>query len=330
MKYKNVHLKLGAKDWLYYFILMVIVGALSVVAVAFGSVDISNLSDADKYILYSIRIPRVLMCLVAGSTLAVCGCAYQAVFKNPLSDPYILGVSSGASLGASLAIVLSFDFWILGVTISSFLTALLTVYVIMKLSQVGNRMHTTTLLLAGISMNFLISAIISIIMFVNQEDMYKIYFWTMGSLSSVKYRDVLITTFFSSIGIVFIRLYAKRLNVLLLGDIQANSLGVNVEKTKRTILIISTLMTAAVVSCTGVIGFIGLVVPHIVRLIVGGDNRRIVPFSVLGGMIFMLSADIIARNIVAPSELPIGSITSLIGAPFFIYLLYNAKKKLHF
>lgn len=309
---------------------MVIVGALSVVAVAFGSVDISNLSDADKYILYSIRIPRVLMCLVAGSTLAVCGCAYQAVFKNPLSDPYILGVSSGASLGASLAIVLSFDFWILGVTISSFLTALLTVYVIMKLSQVGNRMHTTTLLLAGISMNFLISAIISIIMFVNQEDMYKIYFWTMGSLSSVKYRDVLITTFFSSIGIVFIRLYAKRLNVLLLGDIQANSLGVNVEKTKRTILIISTLMTAAVVSCTGVIGFIGLVVPHIVRLIVGGDNRRIVPFSVLGGMIFMLSADIIARNIVAPSELPIGSITSLIGAPFFIYLLYNAKKKLHF
>ncbi|MGP1514762.1 MAG: FecCD family ABC transporter permease [Bacteroidales bacterium] len=330
MKYKNVHLKLGAKDWLYYFILMVIVGALSVVAVAFGSVDISNLSDADKYILYSIRIPRVLMCLVAGSTLAVCGCAYQAVFKNPLSDPYILGVSSGASLGASLAIVLSFDFWILGVTISSFLTALLTVYVIMKLSQVGNRMHTTTLLLAGISMNFLISAIISIIMFVNQEDMYKIYFWTMGSLSSVKYRDVLITTFFSSIGIVFIRLYAKRLNLLLLGDIQANSLGVNVEKTKRTILIISTLMTAAVVSCTGVIGFIGLVVPHIVRLIVGGDNRRIVPFSVLGGMIFMLSADIIARNIVAPSELPIGSITSLIGAPFFIYLLYNAKKKLHF
>ncbi|MBR1774682.1 MAG: iron ABC transporter permease [Bacteroidales bacterium] len=319
-----------AKDFIYYIILALIIVGLCIIASFFGSVDISNMTDADKYILYHIRIPRTLMCMVAGSTLAVCGCAYQAVFKNPLSDPYILGVSSGASLGASLAIVFGLDFLIFGVTLISFLTALLTVFIIMKLSQVGNRMHTTTLLLAGISMNFLISAIISIIMFIDQEDMHKIYFWTMGSLSGIKYRDVLITFCFSLVGIVFIRLYAKRLNVLLLGDMQANSLGVNVEKTKRTILIISTLMTAAVVSCTGVIGFVGLVVPHIVRLIVGGDNRKIIPFSVFGGMIFMLLADIIARNAAAPSELPIGSITSLVGAPFFIYLLYNAKKKLHF
>lgn len=319
-----------AKDFIYYLILLAVVVCLCIVASVFGSVDISNMTDADKYILYQIRVPRVLMCLVAGSTLAVCGCAYQAVFKNPLSDPYILGVSSGASLGASVAIILGLDFLVLGVTLSSFLTALLTVFIIMKLSQVGNRMHTTTLLLAGISMNFLISAIISIIMFIDQEDMHKIYFWTMGSLSGIKYRDVLITALFSVVGITYIRLYAKRLNVLLLGDMQANSLGVSVEKTKRSVLIISTLMTAAVVSHTGVIGFVGLVVPHIVRLIVGGDNRRIIPFSIFGGMIFMLLADIIARNVVAPSELPIGSITSLVGAPFFIYLLYNAKKKLHF
>ena len=318
------------KDIVYCSVLAVAVICLAIAASVLGSVDISKMTEADKYILYQIRIPRTLMCMVAGSTLAVCGCAYQAVFKNPLSDPYILGVSSGASVGASLAIVFGLDFIVFGITLSSFLTALLTVFLIMKLSQIGSRMHTTTLLLAGISMNFLISAIISVIMFIDQEDMHKIYFWTMGSLSGIKYNDVIITALFSVTGIIFMQLYAKRLNVLLLGDMQANSLGVNVEKTKRTILTVSTLMTAAVVSHTGVIGFVGLVVPHIVRLIVGGDNRRIIPFSVLGGMIFMLLADIIARNVASPSELPIGSITSLVGAPFFIYLLYNAKRKLHF
>ena len=323
-------LSLHAKDLIYYILLIAVILLLSIVACAFGSVDILSLSETDKYILYNIRLPRVIMCLITGSTLSVCGCAYQAVFKNPLSDPYILGVSSGASLGAALAIVFGIDFLLLGVTLSAFITALLTVFVIMRLSRVGNRMHTTTLLLAGISMNFLISALISIIVFIDKEDMEKIYFWTMGSFSGINYKDILITFCVSLVGIVVISLYAKRLNILLMGDIQATSLGINVEKTKRTILIISTLMTAAVVSQTGVIGFVGLVVPHIVRLLVGSDNRRIIPFSLLGGMIFMLLADIIARNIAAPSELPIGCITSLIGAPFFIYLLYNAKKKLHF
>ncbi|MBP3254362.1 MAG: iron ABC transporter permease [Bacteroidales bacterium] len=319
-----------AKDYLYCTALAAIVVLLALAAAFFGSVDISHMTDSDKYILYNIRIPRVLMCMIAGSTLAVCGCAYQAIFRNPLSDPYILGVSSGASLGASLAIVFGLDMIVLGVTFIAFVTALLTVFIIMKLAQAGNRMHTTTLLLAGISMNFLISAVISIIMFVDQEDMHKIYFWTMGSLGGVKYSDVLITFCFSLAGISIIRIYAKRLNILLLGDLQASSLGIDVERTKKFILIVSTLMTAAVVSCTGVIGFVGLVVPHIVRLLVGGDNRRIIPYSIFGGMIFMLAADIAARNAAAPAELPIGSITSLVGAPFFIYLLYNAKKKLHF
>lgn len=318
------------KDFLYYILLAVVVLLLAFVGIRFGSVDISSMTDADKYILYSMRIPRVLMCIITGSTLAVCGCAYQAVFKNPLSDPYILGVSSGASLGAALAIILGLDSLLLGVTLPSFVVALLTVFVIMKLSQVGSRMHTTTLLLAGISMNFLISALISIIMFIDKEDMHKIYFWTMGSLSGVRYSDVITTFVFSFIGIAFVWIYAKRLNALLLGDMQATSLGIDVEKTKKSVLIVSTLMTAAVVSCTGVIGFVGLVVPHIVRLLVGADNRRIIPFSIFGGAIFMLCADILARNVITSSELPIGSVTSLVGAPFFIYLLYNAKKKLHF
>lgn len=318
------------KTFLSYMLLSVAIVLLCVVACSFGSVDISSLSSADKYILYQIRIPRVLMCVIAGACLSVCGASYQAVFRNPLADPYILGVSSGASLGASLAIVLGLDKLIIGVPIMAFVFALITVFLIMKLSKVGNRTHTTTLILAGVSFNFLFSAIISIIMFVDKEDMHKIYFWTMGSLSGVKYSDVITVGVFTILGLMVLLLFAKRMNTLLLGDMSAQSIGINVEKTRKTILITSTLMTSAVVSYCGVIGFIGLVVPHIVRLIVGADNRKIIPFSLFGGVIFMLSADIVARNIISPNELPIGTITSAVGSPFFIYLLYNAKRKLHF
>lgn len=315
----------------YFFIILTgIILVLCFFACIFGSVDISELTSADKYILYNIRLPRVLMCIVAGATLAVCGGAYQAVFKNPLSDPYILGVSSGASLGASFAIVLGLDALIIGVPLIAFVFALLTVALIMKLSRVGNRMHTTTLILAGISFNFLFSAIISLIMFIDREDMHKIYFWTMGSLSGIKYSDVIIVAFFTVFGYIMLRMLAKRMNALLLGDISAQSIGIDVEKTKKNILIVSTLMTSAVVSYCGVIGFVGLIVPHIIRLIVGGDNRKILPYSVFGGIIFMLLADILARTLASPNELPIGTITSIVGAPFFIYLLYNAKQKLHF
>lgn len=318
------------KSFLSYMLLSMAIVLLCTVACLFGSVDISSLSSADKYILYQIRIPRVLMCVIAGACLSVCGASYQAVFRNPLADPYILGVSSGASLGASLAIVLGWDKLIIGVPIMAFVFALITVFLIMKLSKVGNRTHTTTLILAGVSFNFLFSAIISIIMFVDREDMHKIYFWTMGSLSGVKYSDVITVGVFTLFGLMILLLFAKRMNALLLGDMSAQSIGINVEKTRKTILITSTLMTSAVVSYCGVIGFIGLVVPHIVRLIAGADNRKIIPLSLFGGVIFMLSADIVARNIISPNELPIGTITSAVGSPFFIYLLYNAKRKLHF
>lgn len=327
---KITNKKLNVKKTYFFIILTGIILVLCFFACIFGSVDISELTSADKYILYNIRLPRVLMCIVAGATLGVCGGAYQAVFKNPLSDPYILGVSSGASLGASFAIVLGLDALIIGVPLIAFVFALLTVALIMKLSRVGNRMHTTTLILAGISFNFLFSAIISLIMFIDREDMHKIYFWTMGSLSGIKYSDVIIVAFFTVFGYIMLRMLAKRMNALLLGDISAQSIGIDVEKTKKSILIVSTLMTSAVVSYCGVIGFVGLIVPHIIRLIVGGDNRKILPYSVFGGIIFMLLADILARTLASPNELPIGTITSIVGAPFFIYLLYNAKQKLHF
>lgn len=166
-------------------------------------------------------------------------------------------------------------------------------------------------------------------MVVNQDSMDKIIFWTMGSLSGSKFSDIAIVLPFVLIGIVIIRIYARELNALLTGNDTARSLGVNVERTKKLILFFSTLMIGVIVSYCGVIGFVGLIVPHIIRLLVGSDNRRIIPYSIFGGMIFMLVADIISRTAIAPSELPIGSITAVVGAPFFIYLLYNAKKKLN-
>lgn len=294
-----------------------------------GSVDIRSFDDNSLYIIKNIRLPRVIMCVLSGAGLSVCGAAYQAIFRNPLSDPYTLGISSGASLGAALAIVLGFDNFFFGVGGFAFLFALLTVWVIIRIASVGNRLHITTLLLAGISINFLMAALISILMVMNQDSMEKIIFWTMGSLSGSKFSDIWVVLTFVLLGSIIIRVYARELNALLTGNDSARSLGVNVEKTKKLILFFSTLMIGVIVSYCGVIGFVGLIVPHIVRLLVGSDNRKIIPYSIFGGMIFMLLADILSRTLIAPSELPIGSITAVVGAPFFIYLLYNAKKKLN-
>lgn len=324
------------KHYVYLSLLSLLVILLSLLGLAIGSVKVDILAyflnSADptsNYIITNIRLPRVIMCLLTGAGLAVCGSAYQAIFRNPLSDPYILGVSSGASLGASIAIVLGLETYFFGISGLAFGIALLTVWIIVRLASVGNRLHNTTLLLSGISINFLMAAIISLLMIMNKESMDKIIFWTMGSMSSVRYNDLWIVFAFVFIGVIVIRIFAKELNVLLTGNDTARSLGVDVEKTKKIILFFSTLMIAVIVSYCGVIGFIGLIVPHITRLLVGSDNRKIIPFSIFGGMIFTLLADIISRTLIPPGEIPLGAITSIVGAPFFIFLLYNAKKKLN-
>ncbi|MDD2488453.1 MAG: iron ABC transporter permease [Bacteroidales bacterium] len=317
------------KDIFWYFILTIVVFILMLLGLFLGSVDIVSFDENSLYIIKNLRLPRVIMCVLSGAGLAVCGAAYQAIFRNPLSDPYTLGISSGASLGAAIAIVLGFDVFFFSIGSFAFLFALLTVWIIIRIASVGNRLHITTLLLAGISINFLIAALISIIMVINQDSMDKIIFWTMGSMSGSKFSDIAIVLPFVVVGIIIIRIYARDLNALLTGTDSARSLGVNVERTKKLLLFFSTLMIGVIVSYCGVIGFVGLIVPHIIRLLVGADNRRIIPYSIFGGMIFMLLADIISRTMIAPSELPIGSITAIVGAPFFIYLLYNAKKKLN-
>lgn len=278
-------------------------------------------------VFLKIRLPRVVHAVLVGMALSVCGATYQSIFRNPLTDPYVLGISSGASLGAAVAIILGLQAYVWGIGGFALITALLVVWFIYKMAAIGNRMHTTTLLLTGVCVTFLATAVVSFLMVLNQDKMDSIIFWTMGSFASVAWVDVLVLLPVVVIGILVVLFYSKDLNILLMGSEVARSLGVEVEKVKKILILFTTLMVAFAVSTCGVIGFVGLIVPHAVRLLVGPDNRRVIPYSIVIGGLFMLLSDTIARTVLAPSELPVGVLTALAGAPVFIYLLYLNKKK---
>ena len=277
-------------------------------------------------IFWNLRMPRIVLSVLVGSTLSVCGAAYQSIFRNPLTDPYVLGISSGASLGAAVAILLGLEAYLWGIGACALATGLLTIVIIYRIASIGNRMHTTTLLLTGVCITFLISSIISFLMVLHQDKMDSIIFWTMGSFASTSWNDVMVVAPLVVIGLAVVLYFCRDLNLLLAGSETAKSLGVEVEKVKKVLLITTTLMVAFCVSTCGVIGFVGLVVPHCIRLVVGPDNRKIVPLSILVGGLFLLCCDTLARTVLIPNELPVGSLTSLIGAPLFIYLLYKNKK----
>lgn len=283
--------------------------------------------DGADVIFWNLRLPRIVLCVLIGAVLSVSGGTYQAVFRNPLTDPYVLGISSGASLGAAVAILLGLEGSFFGVGLLALATALLTVVLIYKIASLGNRMHTATLLLTGVCFTFLATAIVSFLMVINQDKMDRIIFWTMGSFASVSWTDVLIMLPVAVAGIAVVLYHSKDLNLLLVGSETAKSLGVEVEKVKKILLLATTLMVAFAVSACGVIGFVGLVVPHCIRLVAGSDNRLIIPYSTVVGGIFLLLCDTLARTVLMPSEIPVGSVTALVGAPMFIYLLYKSKKR---
>ena len=272
-------------------------------------------------VIWQLRLPRIVMSLLAGAALAVCGCVFQSIFRNPICDPYILGISSGASLGAAVAIILGWDAFLFGITVPALLTAVLTLLLIMGVARLRGRNSTQTLLLTGIAVNFFISAVITLLMVVNQKEMHQIFFWTMGGLAAVSWHEIacLLPVAVTIITVLFY--YAKDLNIIQMGEESAQSLGVNTSRTITMTLLLSSLLVGVVVSFCGVIGFIGLIVPHICRLIFGSNNRRLFVYSIFFGAFFLLVADTLARTIAAPSELPVGSITALAGAPYFIFLL---------
>ena len=325
--HRSIHAahKTHANPWVLAGLTLLLLAAMAG-SCLLGAVDFERGEIFHSPIFWRLRLPRVLMSVLVGAVLSVCGAAYQSIFRNPLTDPYVLGVSSGASLGAAVAILLGMEAVLWGVGGMALAAALLTVLFIYRIASIGNRMHTTTLLLTGVCLTLLISALISFLMVLNQEKMDSIIFWTMGSFGSSSWTDVAVLAPVAVAGIGVVLWYGRDLNLLLAGSEAARSMGVEVEKVKRVLLVATTLMVAFAVSSCGVIGFVGLIVPHAVRLVAGPDNRRVVPYSMLVGALFVLVCDTLARYVLRPSELPVGSLTSMVGAPLFIYLLYKNKK----
>lgn len=287
----------------------------------FGLFHDLPIADYYQVTLWQLRIPRIVMSVLAGASLAVCGGVFQSIFRNPVCDPYILGISSGASLGAAVAFILGWDAALFGITLPALVTALLTLLLILGIARLKGKHNTNTLLLIGIALNFFISAVITLLVVVNQKEMHKIYFWTMGSLTHVSWLEIawLLPVMAICIGILFY--YAKAMNIMQVGTETAQTLGIDTQRTTHIVLITSSILISTVVSFCGSIGFIGLIMPHVARLLFGSNNRKLFTYSLFFGAFFLLVADTLARTIAAPAELPVGSITALAGAPYFIYLI---------
>ncbi|MEA4825595.1 MAG: iron ABC transporter permease [Clostridium sp.] len=293
-------------------------------------IDLGDIKSTSSIIILNVRLPRVIMAAIIGAGLSVSGASFQALFKNPMADPYILGVSSGAALGATIAMLLGLGTTFLGfsfITLAAFLGAITTTLIVYSIARVGNKVPNITLLLAGIAMTFLLSSIISLIMIFKRDQIENIVMWTMGSVSTASWSQVKLLMPFTIVGIIIIFLFSRDLNIMLLGDDTAKNLGIEVDKVRKILLFICTVLVAGIVSVSGIIGFIGLIIPHIVRIIFGVNYRTVILFSALYGSIFLIFCDTIARTIVDPMEIPVGIVTSIFGVPFFMYLLYKAKKK---
>lgn len=283
-------------------------------------VDMEGITDGSITIIRSVRLPRVVLGFLAGASLAVCGAGFQGIFKNPMADPFVLGVSSGAALGAAIGIVLHF-----GTTLLAFVGAFLTITLVYNISKIGKKVPVATLLLSGIAVSQTLSATMSIIMILNKQSMDQIMFWTMGSLNGKGWGQIITVLPYSLLGIALLLTTCRELDIMLTGEETAIQLGVNVESLKKRVLFASTVITAAVISVTGIIGFVGLVVPHVVHMITGPKHRVLMPLSLLFGGTFLIICDTAARSM-AVWEIPVGIITSLCGGPFFIYLLRRMKR----
>ncbi|MFC1945781.1 FecCD family ABC transporter permease [Chloroflexota bacterium] len=284
--------------------------------------------DAYETIIFNIRLPRALLAGLVGAALAAAGATYQGLFRNPLADPYLIGVSQGAALGAVIGILLpaatlSLGQWV--TPVMAFSGALIATVAVYSLARIGKMVPVTTLILAGVALGALLSSIVSYLIISSGDKVHEIVFWLMGSLSMSRWEEVRIVFPYILVGLGVLIIYARPLNIMQLDEEQARQLGVNVERLKIILLGAATLITAAAVSFVGTIGFVGIIVPHAVRLVWGPDHRFLLPLSMLSGAVFLILADLVARMVLAPTELPIGVITAICGAPFFLYLLRRRK-----
>lgn len=290
-------------------------------------------TGAEEAIVWQIRLPRVLGAAVVGAGLAGAGVVFQGLLRNSMADPYLLGTSGGAALAATIAFMIPFSIGIATfgfVPIAAFLGALLAVLLVYRIARVGMHTPITTLLLAGFAVSSMLSAVMSALMMLSRGTLERVVLWTLGGVSASGWNMLLAVTPLIALGSILAFWLANDLDAFLLGEEQAAALGVNVERKKFVLLCVGALMTGAAVALSGLVGFVGLIVPHMTRIVLGPQHRLLVPASLLCGAIFLVLADLIARTVIAPQEIPLGVVTALIGAPFFIILLRRTKKEYSF
>ncbi len=304
---------------------ILLVGAVAT-GIAIGAVPLSpfDLDSTHLFILTQIRLPRVLLAALVGGALALCGAVMQGLFRNPLADPYLLGIASGATAGAALVIALHLDSYLGALPLGAFLGGLLVVGIVYRIAKTRvAQLDNYALILAGVALAALFSAVTSFLLFYGgaSQDARRLIFWILGGLGGAQWLYVLGLVGTLLVTGAVLLLFARDLNALSLGEEMAAHLGVEPRHLRKILLLAVTVLTAVAVAVSGTIGFVGLIVPHILRLIVGPDHRMLLPTSALGGAVLLVLCDALARTVLAPAELPVGIITALLGAPFFLFLL---------
>jgi len=291
--------------------------------VAPGSVDSAGYPAWAPGLLLDLRLPRIIMALIAGVALSTAGATFQGVFRNPLAEPYLLGVSAGAAVGATIAILWKplAVFGVFGLPALAFVGAITAAFLVYKLATFAGETSGASLLLSGVAVGSTFTAVLSLLMVATQYDLRTVILWLMGGLTTASWTKVKVAAPLVAVGVVAMLAHAPRLNLMLMGESRAEELGVDAHATRRNLLVIASLTTAGAVAFTGLIGFVGLMVPHMVRLLLGPDHRYLLPACGMFGALFLLLADTFARTALSPAEIPVGIITAFVGGPFFLYLL---------
>lgn len=318
---------------LFIGILVILLLFVVIYSASLGTVPISFkgiiLSEIDRTI-FVLRLKRIVLGMMVGGMLSISGVIFQAVLRNPLADPYILGVSSGGGLGVVLAMLIGGGLvrWgAFSLPLSGFLGSLLSIFMVRRLAQVDGRLPPQNLLLSGVVVGMILTNILIFIVWFFEDKLLRgVIWWLLGNLDVLENSLLFSITMVGILGLIFSFLFARELNVLSLGEEEAVSLGIEVEKTKRFLIYLASLITATAVAVCGIVGFVGLIVPHIMRFFSGNEHRVLIPSSFLGGAIFIVLSDTFARTILSPVEIPIGVITAFIGGAVFIYLLQKKKK----
>ncbi len=315
--------------------LSICIGAYKLSLPSLGAALSGRAPELEVFLVWNVRLPRVMLAIIVGGGLAVTGAAIQGLFRNPLAEPSFIGITSGAMLFAVASLVFAIAVFptLAGfgqqalVSASAFLGAILTTWMVYSIAHHRGKVHVPTMLLAGIAVTSLAAAFTGLIVIQsNEEQLRDITFWTLGSLSSANWIQISICAPIVLVGTYFLHRDSLALNAFLLGEGEALQLGFRVDRVKQRIILWSGLIVGVCISFTGLIGFVGLVIPHLIRISLGTDYRRLLVNSVLLGGSFLLIADSIARTVVAPAELPIGIITAMVGAPFFIWLLIRKQR----